>query len=173
MRNRDLKFEIKTYDINCEKKTIVRKLTKDKYMSDKPKVTDYAVLNGLATFVTRDKQIYGSYWLSKTVDIYDGPTDMIAYGPDYTIQSTSNYSAFPNDKSVGIKPSIKYSLIENMSKILEQYIYPKYLDDEEYLIIEFGEYPQNIVSIELNNLLNSLYENNRLKQTGNVYSYDI
>ncbi len=173
MEINSLKFEISHYDLSYEKKVIVRKLTGRKYQKEYPEVTDYAVLNGLKTKINKKGEIYGDYWIANTQDVYEGPMDMIAYGPDYTFQKTNTYGAFPTDKTIGTKPSIKYSLIEERAKVIKKYIYPKCFYDEEYYIVEFGEYPQNLAMPNTQKTLNDLYSQNKLNKTGRSFSRDI
>lgn len=173
MGNGELKFIIPMHDIDVEKKYIVGKLTNGKHLGDYPKLTDYAVLNGLKTNIIPNQLIYSEYWLAYEKEVYESPRERDD-PPDHYIQETSSYGALPNDKTVGIKPAIKYSDIKRLCEIKDTYIYPIfYKRDEEYLFVEFGEYPQNIVDNNLSNLLTQLYQENKLIQTGNVFSRDI
>ena len=153
------------YDIDAEKKYIGGKLTKGKYLGQYPKTTDYAVLNGLKTNTISNQITYGEYWLANAKEVYESPRERDD-PPDHYIQETSKYGSFPNDKGVGIRPAIKFSDIKQFCKIRDTYIYPIYYErDEEYLFVEFGEYPQNIVDNNLGALLTRLYQENKLKQT--------
>jgi len=174
MEKKELKFIIPMYDIDSEKKYIGGKLTKGKYLGEDTKATDYAILNGLKTFISKNGNICGKYWLNKHEDVYDSPRERDD-PPEFTAQATNSFGwAYPTDKSIGIKPALEISNIKIISEVVESYIYPVFYErDEEYLFIEFGEYPQNIVDNNLSNLLTRLYEENQLKQTGNTFSRDI
>lgn len=172
MQNQKLNFEIFSYDFSYDKRIIINKLTKGQCGQDDTAITDYAVLNGAKTGVNRKGERYGIYWLANTKDIYTGPMDMIAYGPDTTLQKTNTYAAQSTDKTIGIRPSIKFSEIEKEAKIISTFIYPKAFRDEIYHIIEYGEYPQDIADSDTQVILDSLYRKNALNKTGRSYSHD-
>lgn len=166
-------FRVPDYDITYDKKIIINKLSQGRYFNDYDNITDYAILNGAKTSINAKGQRFGSYWLANVKDVYEGPMDMIAYGPDYTLQRTSTYGAEADVKNIGIRPVIKYSEIKDDSKIIETFVYPKVYLDDIYHVIEYGEYPQTIADNNTQSMLEKLLNNKLLNKTGRSFSHDI
>ena len=167
------RFIVPGYDIRSDKKTLISKMFQNRYSKEYDNITDYAVLNGVKVKLDVKGQKYGSYWIANTKDVYEGPMDMIAYGPDYTLQATSSFRSEANVKDVGIRPFTTYSEIKDEAKIIETYVYPKVFLDEVYHIIEYGEYPQDIADNDKQILLEKMFNNNLLNRTGRTFSRDI
>ena len=70
-----------------------------------------------------------------------------------------------NDTSVGLRPIVYYNNIS--SKISN-----KYENEDGILEIEYGEYPQTVVSDELSNELEEQFQNNRLSR-GKSYIFNV
>lgn len=173
MSDKELEFVIPQYDVSNEKKYIVSKITQGKYLNNHPNPTDYAVLNGLKTHIAPDNTIHGEYWLANAVEVYESPRERDDR-PDFYMQATSDCRTYPSDNKIGIKPVTDYFKIKDFCKVKDVYIYPKYFEqDEEYLFVEFGQYPQTIVDKNLNEILEKLYRNNQLVETGMCFSRNI
>ena len=105
-------------------------------------VTDFAILTG--------------YKQHKDDDYFDNPTcNKIEF-----IDTKGNHIFLdPCDRTHGFYPLIKYHFIEDMSR--------DYRGE-----IEFGEYPQKVVSLKLSCDLERIYSRGGLKETGKIYTID-
>ena len=108
------------------------------------------------------KYYYFSHWYTKTVVPYGiNWGDVIAFYK-YGIK----YSHKPVSRRVTARPVIKYSKIKDFVRV-------KDTNRDGILRIEFGEYPQFIVSdLDLKLDLQSLYDRGMLKTTGKIYTTD-
>lgn len=122
----------------------------------KAELNDFAILCG-AYVANGLEHNLGVYWTNEA----DGNDD--------------TYAVFPNGKSrplyvcsrrAGIRPVLTYSSILNASNIIKDF-------GDGILEVEFFEYPQMSVSVEMQNILENLYNNNRLLATGRCYTTDL
>lgn len=125
--------------------------------------SDFAILLGayiMDNYRTYDnyrlEHRFGYYW-TKTSDEYD---NAIIVRPD-----GSSIGEDLDWRDFGTRPVLSYSLIANESKII------KNLEDK-VLEIEYGEYPKKAATLEVQTILNSLYNSGRLLKTGRYYTTD-
>lgn len=64
-------------------------------------------------------------------------------------------------KFKGLRPMIDYSKIKDNCRIIEE--------DGDFLIVEFGEYPQNLAEDDVYSELKTFFEENKLTATGKEY----
>lgn len=137
--------------------------------------TDYSALTGLTYFVKNDRGNQskhnggGAYWTStKFGDIFleCSVNVVVAFMKD------NFYCYYPKKDStdVGVRPKVKYSDIKKYSTLIQD---TETISDErmkkKYFEVEFGEYPQWIVSNKLNDILEEEYSKGKLNRTGKNY----
>ncbi len=127
-----------------------------KTIGRKSAVTDYAILLGAQLvkdmYVTYDNSLKGRtawYFLSTS---YNKNVCIVFY------ETGRNSWDFASNRNGGIRPLIKLS--------------NKCINTTHLIEITFGEYPQYVVSTELNKILEDLHLRNEIKETGKTYTYD-
>ena len=108
-------------------------------------------------FVKDDNSLKGrtvSYWLT---DFYNG---LVAGGVSVFSSGVLGNSFF--NSGCGVRPVLKF---ENLTKNIKQV-----KNNDELKIIEYGEYPSYVPTIELQKQLEAKYQNQALNKTGKVYS---
>lgn len=115
-------------------------------------ITDFSILLGGVVGTTLKDRI--GYWWTKSRFQY-----VIA-----VVGINNKCFTYSNSRVIGVRPVVSYSYI---SKFASNRVVKN--DIEE---VEFGEYPQTIVSEEYSKELESLYSQNELKQTGKKYTTD-
>ena len=122
-------------------------------------VTDYSVLLGCSYDSKGDKK-YGWYNLRTTANLKD------------RVRSVDMDGRFRSQqldiRSIGARPAVCYSRIKSSSKGLSKIL----KGNETCIEIEYGEYPQSIITDEFALELEFAYEDNRLNKTGKVYTID-
>ena len=129
-------------------------------------ITDFAILlgghavrensnqNEEVTF-NRKNNSYGRYFLSQLFGM-----DAVIVTEDGTVSHD-----FVRKRNIGIRPSVNYSsMLTNYIKVIK--------DDELIRVIEYGEYPQKVVSEDFASVLESIYRKSNLEKTGKCYTTD-
>ena len=112
--------------------------------------TDCALFQGLDSECKYCKE-FGPWWLNEA----DSSGKTIYIGNDENGHSEWGI------KFNGLRPMIDYSKIEENCRVIEE--------DGDFLIVEFGEYPQNLVEDDIYSELDTCFEENRLTPTGKEY----
>lgn len=129
-------------------------------------ITDFAILLGgyaankngnekEETTFNRNNKSYGKYFLSQL------------FGMDACIVTEDGMIShdFVRKRDIGIRPSTNYSsMLVNYVNVIK--------DDNLTRIIEYGEYPQNVVAEDLTSVLESIYHKSNLEKTGKCYTTD-
>ena len=134
-------------------------MTSDEYTC-KCEYTDYAILTGLDKSLGWIIKEDGSYY-----HVLFSTGKQSEYDLDYYYYDIFSY---------GIRPKTSYSSINNKSKIVKttNEVNEGILDDrlkKRYFEIEFGEYPQFIISNDIAKELEDLFSKNELDITGKNY----
>lgn len=130
-----------------------------KLYGDKGKATDFEILlGGYETWITSTtgltaKSKYGPYRINTLHAVYD----------DYTVISEP-FSAV-NRRNCGVRPSMSYSSIS--SKCTNREILRT-----GFLTVEYGEYPQSLVSEDIAIKLEVAYKDGLINRTGKSYTTD-
>ena len=114
-------------------------------------ITDFAILLGEYYILSIGT---GFYWIK---------SDNICTIVDYT--GYQYYVCDFNFRNIGIRPVVSYSKIKDdiSNEIINEYGIKE---------IEYGEYPQKAINQELQEKLEELYKNNKLIETGKIYTTD-
>ena len=129
-------------------------------------ITDFAILLGgyaankngnekEETTFNRNNKSYGKYFLSQL------------FGMDACIVTEDGMIShdFVRKRDIGIRPSANYSsMLVNYVNIIK--------DDKLTKIIEYGEYPQNVVSEDFAGVLEKEFNKYNLEKTGKYYTTD-
>jgi len=97
------------------------------------------------------------WWWTKSSDVYDGARVVNELG------SRSWY--YVDTRHGGARPALPYLLISSISSNVVR-------GKNGILEVEYGEYPQTIVSKDLSVVLEKLYQNEELTKTGKSYTTD-
>lgn len=125
-------------------------------------ITDFCIL--LGSFVSNDKcflyksdkPVYTGSWWTKTRYHSD------AY---YVRRNGKKNTYITEERIIGSRPALPYSLMFLFSTNVIQL-------EEGIKEVEYGEYPQTIVSEELSEYLENAYINNTLNETGRFFTTD-
>ena len=126
-------------------------------------VTDFAILLGVrslsgfghyANYGRLGKEYTGYWWTMSS----DGDGDAYLIDTD-----GANYIDFVTTQDGGGRPVLSYSKISSFCS-------NKVRNENGILVVEFGEYPQTIVSEKFALILESIYLKGKLKQTGKSYT---
>ena len=125
-------------------------------------VTDFAILLGAAVPVD-----YAKYY--RFLKNRPGKWYLSSFSKDNCIEYINHrnhaYKSNGDNRSICVRPAIMYSNIEEIS--------PDRLWSEEGLYgIEYGEYPQYVVDINLAEILEANYLAGNVKETGKTYTTD-
>ena len=128
-------------------------------------LTDFAKLLGGKEFdakghnievIDNEKQ-YGYFWC---LNDYNGDGEFPIFGPSCYVGNESIRKRF-----IGSRPAL------NLSEIKEDFKITK-MDGLTIEEIEYGEYPKTVVSEDLEQILEGLYNSNSLVLTGKTYTVD-
>ncbi len=115
--------------------------------------SDFSILLGLDTKGLSGAWYIDNYSKDKAGNFVNG---IDAFG--------NRCSLFVRSRKFGVRPAIKYSeILKDVSKI-------KYRPG--YIEVEYGEYPQTLVSKDMEDMLNIAYMNGLIRQTGKSYMAD-
>lgn len=122
--------------------------------------TDFACLLGIQDDDIRYSTSYGEravIWFTKTTDENDSGKEAFCVAPNGNVARR-----YVTKCNIGVRPVIKYSTIL-------PFITNKRKLGDGVLEVEYGEYPQDVVSKKKSDDLEIEYTNGRLKITGKVY----
>lgn len=120
-------------------------------------ITDFAILLGGWSIIYPEKS-------NSTIGIYFTKTGCEDYAP--TVDWNGNKRGHIVDgRHVGIRPILPYSQIQMLASNIS-------INPNGILEVEFGEYPQTIVSDLLSKELEEAYQNGDLSKTGKFYTTD-
>ena len=151
----------------------------------KSAVTDFSILLGAEVssneFINNENNLKNriGYWWTRTFEEDDREKELCYNNEDilfrkkmYLLNDDKAYyigsyarKAMVNIRNIGIRPAIKYSSISQLCK-------NKKNNEFDILEVEYGEYPQTIVSESFSNILENLYKNKKIKKTGKIYTTD-
>lgn len=137
-----------------------------KKMGLESEITDYAIVMGC--FATKKDSINKGWWWTSTclMDISDHfDTGHAEYYPNdiaTVFESGSIGESHVDAGGRGVRPAIRFSTIASMCG-------PIKVNHDGIKETEWGEYPQTVVSPELANTLDRLFEENALTATGKTY----
>ena len=124
-------------------------------------ITDFSILLGgypsnHYTSEGKSRKNRTGYWWTKTQ--YDNNTRAV-----YTLGSSCLFTVYERD--AGARPALPYSSIS-------RYIKNRARNKKGILEVEYGEYPQTIVSEDFAIILEKAYSNRTIKKTGKSYTTD-
>lgn len=126
-------------------------------------ITDFAILlGGYADkdgYITEDsgRKIKKCKWWTKT-------NGSKTKSEIYIIDEFGDISRdYENSRNIGARPAISYSLISSKVSNIAT-------NDDQILEVEYGEYPQMVVSEDLSKTLEAAYSKGIVKQTGKSYT---
>jgi len=125
-------------------------------------ITDFSILLGGCvsedsyTSEGNSEKDRTGWWWTKTP--YNNDTRAI------NVKGISSW-AYVNDRNGGARPALPYSSISSI-------ISNKVRGKDGILEVEYGEYPQTVVSEDFSRTLEKLYRNKKIKQTGKKYTTD-
>ena len=143
----------------------------------KSAVTDFSILLGAEVssneFINNENNLKNriGYWWTRTFEEDDREKELCYNNEDilfrkkmYLLNDDKAYyigsyarKAMVNIRNIGIRPAIKYSSISQLCK-------NKKNNEFDILEVEYGEYPQTIVSESFSNILENLYKNKKIKK---------
>ena len=127
--------------------------------------SDLAKLMGCRTEKSRNRCVWGT----STIEKHPYGGCIFTYVDTF---GTFKYVSSDSDGFFdGIRPVLSFSSEEEYNKIrnrMNQNI--RIQSDTNRIMLEYGMYPQNVVSSSLNKELETLFENGILKTTGNIYT---
>ena len=132
------------------------------------KVTPYAIFTGFGSQFDTDKYLKRDKFIIMSYSNY-----YYNHGDGFSYYDGKEVTFSYKDISAGVRPKIKYSSIKRMSIKIINSENSDLIDDRiksKYFDVEFGEYPQNVVTnSDLLDELEELYNNNKLCITGKNY----
>ena len=128
----------------------------------KAAISDFSILLGGA--VTNYEHIEGDSSLEGRTGYYWTKT---SYNNDARVVYCDgiSYYNYVRSRGGGVRPVLPFSLISLISS-------NEVRGNENVFEVEFGEYPKSVVSKEVGNILEKLYNSNSLSKTGKSYTTD-
>ena len=155
------------FDEDYARRLVDEELDILKIYGTKCAITDFSILLGGAVldkdFTSEGVSLKNrvGHWWSSIYSIAPGPDAYCVRAWNDSVYASSVFSSY-----VGGRPATSYSSISCFCPS------PKKRLDNGILEIEFGEYPQDIVSLDYAMELENAYLNGTIKETGKIYTTD-
>ena len=170
----------KEFTLLTEDQVFENKIGLIKKVSNKCAVTDFAILLGACIpgglYVDYDHSLKGRivwYYLSSVGGVRDCDVRVVTNFGDKA-------TAVAGDRAGGVRPVLPLSAISDISLngerlkkgIFKNFFSSKVEKDSKCLEIEYGEYPQYVVSTSMESELEQAYRSGTIRKTGKTYTTD-